>query len=335
MSGCAGRYLRGRLVLTVAACGLCAGATAVAGPLVPPPGPIGPTMKTLTEVEPRIAVNAVNTPGDSGACYIISQPGSYYLTENITCNKYLGIRIVAADVTLDLNGFRVMGVAGVSEWGITVDDESGGVRNVTVRNGTVTGAFSQGGVTLNAQASRVEKITVRDVPDYGISTSWASTITGCTVEKCTIGIAATRSIVSDCLVSECSNSGMSVVRTHVRGCSVQRCGNHGIVAQVDAVVENCHLLDNGTGSGAGIYVLNSGTRLEGNTIAGSYNGIYLASGSADNLVMRNTVRKGGGIAGIVAQGQTPNVFPNNHVAQVIADPASPFAATNPMANIQY
>lgn len=111
-------------------------------------------MKTLTEVERRIAVNAVNTPGDSGACCIISQPRSYDLTENLTCNKYLGIEIVAADVTLDLKGFRVMGVADVSELRITVDDETGVVRNVTVRNGTVTGAFSQCGVALHAQASR-------------------------------------------------------------------------------------------------------------------------------------------------------------------------------------
>src|SRR5690606_25957259 len=59
-------------------------APVVAGPVNPPAGPVAPTHKTLTEVEPRIAVNAANTPGASGAMYVISQPGSYYLTGNIT-----------------------------------------------------------------------------------------------------------------------------------------------------------------------------------------------------------------------------------------------------------
>ncbi|MBU6412576.1 MAG: hypothetical protein KGS45_03815 [Planctomycetes bacterium] len=54
-----------------------------AGPLNPPPGPITSTHKTLTEIEPRIAINATNTPGDFDSLYKITQPGSYYLTANI------------------------------------------------------------------------------------------------------------------------------------------------------------------------------------------------------------------------------------------------------------
>ncbi|MCH8150310.1 MAG: hypothetical protein IH987_20420, partial [Planctomycetes bacterium] len=38
-----------------------------AGNLNPPSGPVTPTMKTLTEVEPRIAINATNTPGDASS----------------------------------------------------------------------------------------------------------------------------------------------------------------------------------------------------------------------------------------------------------------------------
>jgi len=55
-----------------------------AGDLNPPPGPVASTMKTLSEVEPRIAVNSINTPGDADSLFKITQPGSYYLTGNIT-----------------------------------------------------------------------------------------------------------------------------------------------------------------------------------------------------------------------------------------------------------
>src|SRR5262245_28304173 len=77
---------------------------AAAGDLNPPPGPVGATMKTLREVEPRTAINATNTPGDAGSLFVITQPGSYYLTGNVTVNGMAGIKISASNVTIDLNG---------------------------------------------------------------------------------------------------------------------------------------------------------------------------------------------------------------------------------------
>jgi hypothetical protein len=55
----------------------------IAGPLTPPAGPVTSTYKPLSDVEPRIAINAVNTPGDSSSVFLITQPGSYYLTGNV------------------------------------------------------------------------------------------------------------------------------------------------------------------------------------------------------------------------------------------------------------
>src|SRR5678815_4185257 len=81
--------------------------------LLTPPGTPAPTMKTLDQVEPRVAINATNTPGDTDSLFKITQPGSYYLTGNITgvAGKH-GIAIAASGVTVDLNGFDVAGVPG-------------------------------------------------------------------------------------------------------------------------------------------------------------------------------------------------------------------------------
>jgi hypothetical protein len=64
-----------RAWLGVVGCVLGAAAVmiAIAGPLNPPSGAVSSTYKTLSEVEPRIAINATNTPGDADSVYKITQ----------------------------------------------------------------------------------------------------------------------------------------------------------------------------------------------------------------------------------------------------------------------
>ena len=98
------------IILATAALTLAAAGLLFAGPLDPPAGPVAPTYKTLTEVEPRIAINAANTPGDADSLFKITQPGSYYLTGNITgvVGRH-GIEIAVPangpSVTIDLMGY--------------------------------------------------------------------------------------------------------------------------------------------------------------------------------------------------------------------------------------
>ena len=86
---------------------------AVAGPLNPPAGPVTSSYKTLTEVEPRIAINSTNTPGDADSTFRITQSGPYYPTGNITAAAgFNGIENDASNVTPDRMGHRVIGSLG-------------------------------------------------------------------------------------------------------------------------------------------------------------------------------------------------------------------------------
>jgi hypothetical protein len=101
-----------------------------------PPGAPAPTMKSLDQVEPRTPVDTVHTPGASLFMFYINQPGSYYLTTNIVgLSGKDAIGISANNVTLDLNGFALIGGSGTEE-GIYIYNTC---TNITVRNGNVSG----------------------------------------------------------------------------------------------------------------------------------------------------------------------------------------------------
>ena len=113
------------------------------GPLNPPVGAITSTAKPLSEVEPRTAINATNTPGTATCVFRISSAGSYYLTGNVVgVAAKNGIEIAAAGVTLDLNGFQISGAGPDSLVGVLITQSSG--TNITVKNGSIRNWGSHG-----------------------------------------------------------------------------------------------------------------------------------------------------------------------------------------------
>lgn len=113
-----------------------------AGPL----DPTGPPSSTLPQVEPR---NPIPPVGWNGAFpIVINQPGSYFLTRNLTASSLTpGIRIQASHVHLDLNGFMLDG-GDVGNIGVFVES----VTHVTIENGSIRrwlayGAWDNGPVT--------------------------------------------------------------------------------------------------------------------------------------------------------------------------------------------
>ncbi len=147
---------------------------AVAGPINPPPGPVTSTYKTLTEVEPRIAI--------SGPVNIVT-PGSYYLTRNITVGSNDDVITISNNfVTLDLNGFTIAG--GRTGVIILVPSTTGDIviKNGTVRNSSGSGIFSTAAQSnLDAPPVTVRDVRVESVNDAGIFLGARSVIENVTI----------------------------------------------------------------------------------------------------------------------------------------------------------
>ncbi len=269
-----------RLFLTVSvpiclALVVAAGEFAGAGDLNPPAGPVAPTHKTLTEVEPRVAVNATNTPGDADSVFKISQPGSYYLTGNIqgVAGKY-GVEIAAVGVTLDLNGFDLRGSAG------SLDGVSATVIALTcikVFNGSVLG-WGADGVNLGAIGMtncRVEGVLASGNANRGIFLGGDSAVAncssslntgagifardGCTFANCSASFNTADGIVAGagCTLGGClanHNDGFGI--STFDGCTLSNCaasnnGSTGLNVSSGCAVTNCSAYRNG---GSGIAV---------------------------------------------------------------------------------
>jgi parallel beta-helix repeat protein len=229
---------------------------ALAGPLNPPAGPITSTAKPLAEVEPRTAINAANTPGDASSVFRIIQPGSYYLTGNVTgvTGKY-GIVIAASNVSVDLNGFAVLGAAST----FTGIFSSSPANGVTVRNGSVSG-WTTSGIDLNASAGTlIENVVVRGNTGFGVRTGTQGVIRFCScTSNTTTGIAVFQGgVVESCNAAGNGSIGISAgFGSVVRSCLARENTSGGINVNGEAVVSDCTAYNNGgTGISAGSLTL--------------------------------------------------------------------------------
>jgi len=267
-----------------------------------PPGAPAQGMKTLAQIEPRTPI--------SSAPFTINQPGSYYLTTNLTgVSGQDGVSILANNVTLDLNGFAVQCIAG--------ENNAVGMptacTNVTVCNGSITGTGSNFGMygyyTHNLSCDRLNIVAC----GTAIYASYA-TVSDCTIQSCGYGIEVAFSTVSGCTVQSCSHAGISVSSSSVSGCSVWSCANEGIDAD-SSTVSDCTAQSSGDGiyassctvSGCavqacsiGIYTL--GSIVTGCCVAGSTNSGILVEGAGCQIIGNNcrgnnasTITSGAGI----------------------------------------
>ncbi len=227
----------------------------------------------------------------------ISQPGSYVLTSDITVSGtgVNGIRIEADNVTLDLNGFSLIGSGALI--GVYILD----VTDVEIRNGTVRNFDSRaiscsqsgkgiriigiraisngGGITIDSSGCLVKGCTAVDNDGDGIRVYQGATVTGNTCNGNVTGIYA---------VFGCTIIGNTCSYNNASGISTSGGGN--------TIRENtCYMNGWGIGSTQHASVI-------GNTVmSNQYDGIWL---TMDCYVDQNTAinnnRSGGGYVNITS-----------------------------------
>jgi hypothetical protein len=293
----------------LASLGLQAPCAHAQGSLTPPGAP-APIFKTLQEIEPRTPVDAAHTPGNGSALFIISQPGSYYLTTNIFgVSSTDGIQIITNNVTLDLNGFSLIGSPDANV-GIYVPNGPAPdfvpYRNIKVWNGTISGWSKWGypGILAAGRDMTFEQLTVT-TNDVGIY----------------------------CLGN--TGGGAAVIRN----CSINGNIHKGIyIAASDCLIVGNNVIGNNTANDAAssaIDIFGSFNQVEGNHVSrsgvlGKGISVTLSAGSySNNIVIRNYV-SGGGINNYS--------FPPNGaiIGPLITNTASSIITnSNPWANFSF
>ncbi|HZW08785.1 MAG TPA: right-handed parallel beta-helix repeat-containing protein [Phycisphaerales bacterium] len=266
------------------------------GPIDPPAGPVGPTMKPLHELEPRTALSAAATPGDNDATpsvYRITQPGSYYLTGNVgVAAGKIGIEIASDDVTLDLGGFSVSGGLACI---IALHPNGPGtpLTGIRVTNGSVRGATAYGCGLPFADGSHVENLTALEC-DVGVQVGEGCTVRGCTARGGRTGFQADQaSIFRDCSASENEETGFLLLGDGgvLSGCMAAHNGGLGYLLGQASSITNSVAMSNDMG---GFAVLQD--CIVADCTAKDNGGIGVQTGQG--CVVRNTASSYSGTHGI-------------------------------------
>jgi hypothetical protein len=267
-------------------------AMAKAGPLNPPAGAVGSSGKTLTDVEPRTAINATNTPGDANSVFRIAQAGSYYLAANvlIPANK-TGIEIAASGVTVDLNGFVLTSFGGLQ--GIVASSTS--IERITVRNGRILGGT--GGVDLaGINDVTVESVAAEVATGPGIRTGARAAVVNCSaISNTTSGITVgEQSHVERCTAASTAGTGIEAAAgSRIVDCVSQGNTSRGYTLNA-CETSGCVARQNSTG-----FYINGGVASACLAADNSASGFLLG----DRAMITDSVADGNGGSGISAPGE--------------------------------
>lgn len=312
---------------------LASATVAAAGPIDPPIGPVESTGR----FGPRTEINDTNTPGDADSLFVITQPGSYYLAGNITgVTGKNGIEISANNVTLDLNGFEIVGVggslAGISA-GSRVANRNGIVRNWG-GNGITAGSESlfsglllqsnQGHGLFAGTGSTVVKCIAKYNGSIGINVLANSMVDRCiSTSNDADGIyAGADSVVARCVAEGNGEDGIDVSdAVLVRDCVCNGNESDGIELSSEAFAVNNVCEGNPVGIRAG----NNTNRIEANHVSDNGRGIQLLG--TDNLVVKNSATSNS-IAGY-------DMGTGNHYGEIVTDPGAGFTNYSPWANFDF
>lgn len=122
----------------------------VAGSLTPPPGPIGPTVRTLDEVRPVTLLRPSAMP------ITIDTPGAYALAASGEVDATTLVTVTVPGVHIDLGGHTLRAKQNYLFGAIIACTED--VTELSVRNGTVGGAGGGAGVACSAASVVLEDV---------------------------------------------------------------------------------------------------------------------------------------------------------------------------------
>lgn len=212
-----------------------------------PPGAPGPLFKTLQQVEPRTPIDSDHTPGDASSLFRITSPGSYYFVGNISVGRGLtpqnGIRVSASDVTIDMNGFRLLG--GTNDLhGITVDS---GRKNIAIRNGHITGFGGDGINGDGVNCGLYENLCLDNNVDDGLEINSDSVVRNCrAVGNGDMGFVANSGVtITECVAQGNGDDGFFISAVSVISRCVSRDNEgDGINAGTACTIDHCTVLNN-------------------------------------------------------------------------------------------
>jgi len=232
---------------------------------LPPTGAPGATMKSLDQIEPRTDI--LKLPDDATYQHIISASGSYFLSASTTFQNKSAIKIAVDNVTIDLNGFRLVGGAG-SYFGI---DAPALRKNVVVRNGTVTG-WGAAGIYLGlVSGGEIRNVVASDGPAGadGISCGRQFRLTDCVAHlNGDSGFqVGSNSVVTNCISQGNTAAGFSAAGSFgivFSECVATGNGNGGVLVGQQANLRNCTARSNAAQVG---FLVSKGSSLFGCTSA--------------------------------------------------------------------
>ncbi|MEL7473124.1 MAG: hypothetical protein AAGK04_07390 [Planctomycetota bacterium] len=187
---------------------------ALAGPLSPPAGAPTSTGKTLSELEPRIALSPDNTPGDANSVFKITELGSYYLTDNLRVPEgFAGIEIIQG-ATVDLNGFNIQRDTSITN-GSAIRVNTNGNAAVRIMNGSVR--LIPTGIEDGGDADRVtvESVSFATIDSHAIELDNEAMIKQCRFEN--VGGAAilvgANASIEDVVAQDCGSASQPAIET--------------------------------------------------------------------------------------------------------------------------
>ena len=184
-----------------------------------PPGSAQARMKTLNEIEPRSVISSLPTT--------ITNSGAYVVIANLVCtNNGHGIVVQADDVTIDLNGFTLLGSPG-SQSGIKAN---GAPSHLFVRNGTIRGWGVSAIDAAEGRNCRYEDILAFS---NGFNNTMAAFQFG------------SNTVAARCVAFTNKNAGFSIgLGSKIENCAAMNNGGMGMIVSRCCVLTGCTFSEN-------------------------------------------------------------------------------------------